>query len=114
MLNISVCLQLLEHKELLDDEMESMFGDWNARGRGEGNMERLQGLLKAKGSRLGLPPAESNEAVALLYDQIFSEIKEEVIAGELTRDAFHIVVSDIMEKLVDQLEANPIFTDMGS
>ncbi|RWV88072.1 hypothetical protein GW17_00049875 [Ensete ventricosum] len=114
MLNICVYLQLLEHKELLHDEMDSMFGDWNAHGHGEGNMERLQGLLKAKGSKLGLPAAESNEAVALLYDQIFSEIKEEVIAGELTRDAFHVVVSDIMEKLVDQLEANPIFTDTGS
>lgn len=97
-------------KVQFDSEIEGLFQDWIACNSGEGNKETLQGFFEAKGLKLGLPPSESNEAVLLLYDQIFSAIND--VTGDLTRDSFQEVVKNILEKFVEQLEANPVFIDM--
>ncbi|WOK91557.1 hypothetical protein Cni_G00248 [Canna indica] len=103
---------LLNNEELLDREIESMFEDWNAKKHG-GYKDRLQELFKAKRLELGLPPTESNEAAAYLYDQVFSGTGE-VDIEDLTRDAFQAIVKDLMKKIVDRLEENPILVEMGS
>ncbi|XP_008808014.1 uncharacterized protein LOC103720192 [Phoenix dactylifera] len=110
--NGSKLKKILADKELFDNEIEGLFQDWIAYRSGEGNKETLQGFFVAKGRKLGLPPPESNEAVLLLYDQIFSVIND--ITGDLTRVSFQEVVKNILEKFVEQLEANPMFIDMGS
>ncbi|EHA8587700.1 hypothetical protein COCNU_scaffold002991G000020 [Cocos nucifera] len=110
--NGSKLRKVLADKELFDNEIEGLFQDWIAYSSEEGNKETLQGFFEAKGPELGLPPSESNEAVLLLYDQIFSAIND--VTGDLTRDSFQEVVKNILEKFVEQLEANPVFTDMES
>ena len=107
-------LQILADSDLLDSVIERMFQDWDATKAEGGNKEKLQAILESKGTELGLPPSESNEAVALLYDQIFTEVGEEMLSGNLDRGAFQEAVKGTFKKLADQLEANPVFIELES
>ncbi|KAE8713267.1 GDP-mannose 3,5-epimerase 1-like [Hibiscus syriacus] len=73
----------------------------------------IRSFLEKHGDDLGLPPSESNEAVILLYDAVFSEIENEKSVARAD-DEFREFVKDILEKLAEQLEANPIFCDLDN
>ncbi|XVF06309.1 hypothetical protein REPUB_Repub06bG0036300 [Reevesia pubescens] len=75
-----------------------------------GKTELIRSFLEEHGKELGLPPAESNEAVILLYDAVFSEVEGEESAAQV-EDEFREYVKDILEKFAEQLEANPIYCD---
>ena len=75
--------------------------------------ELIRSFLEKHGKDLGLPLAESNEAVILLYDAVFSEVESEKSAAQL-EDEFREYVKDILEKFAEQLEANPIFCDLDN
>ena len=78
-----------------------------------GKTELVRSFLEKHGKDLGLPPAESNEAVILLYDAVFSEVESEESAAQVG-DEFREYVKDILEKFAEQLEANPIFCDLDN
>ncbi|XVF42183.1 hypothetical protein PTKIN_Ptkin01aG0339500 [Pterospermum kingtungense] len=73
----------------------------------------VRGFLEKHGIDLGLPPAESNEAVFLLYDAVFSEVESEKSA-EQVEDEYREYMKDLLEKFAEQLEANPVFCDIDN
>ncbi|XVE89879.1 hypothetical protein DITRI_Ditri20bG0030600 [Diplodiscus trichospermus] len=78
-----------------------------------GKTELIRSFLEKHGKDLGLPQAESNEAVILLYDVVFSEVESEESDAQ-AEDEFREYVKDILEKFAEQLEANPIFCDLDN
>ncbi|KAM5561580.1 hypothetical protein ABKV19_022262 [Rosa sericea] len=76
-----------------------------------GSAEVIRSYLEKNGLELGLPPSEGDEAVAILYDLVFAELKEDKIALKEGEDKFGNLVKKILEKLAEQLEANPVFHD---
>ena len=78
-----------------------------------GKTQLIRSFLEKHGKDLGLPPAESNEAVILLYDAVFSEVESEESAAQVG-DEFREYVKDILEKFAEQLEANPIYCDLDN
>ena len=79
-----------------------------------GKTQLIRSFLEKHGKDLGLPPAESNEAVILLYDAVFSEVGSEKSTSAQVEDEFREYVKDILEKFAEQLEANPIFCDLDN
>lgn len=73
----------------------------------------IRSFLEEHGKDLGLPPAESNEAVLLLYDAVFSEVESEKSA-EQVEDEYREYMKDILEKFAEQLEANPIICELDN
>ncbi|KAH7652284.1 EF-hand-containing protein [Dioscorea alata] len=110
-INGSKLKKTLENQKLFNEVLEKLFLEWKTYTNGQEDKE-LRGFLEAKGLEFGLPSSESSEAVALLYDQIFSEIDKDKITGDLERDAFQVIVKDILEKIAQQLEEDPIFIDL--
>ncbi|PRQ41847.1 hypothetical protein RchiOBHm_Chr3g0451171 [Rosa chinensis] len=76
-----------------------------------GSAEVIRSYLEKNGLELGLPPSEGDEAVAILYDLVFAELKEDKSALKEGEDKFENLVKKILEKLAEQLEANPVFHD---
>ncbi|XP_072972584.1 uncharacterized protein [Typha angustifolia] len=103
--------KILADKNIFDDVTEGFFKDWTAYRNGEGNKEKLYSFLEDKGSELGLPPSKSNEAVLLLYNQIFSGLDEEKVAGDLTKNVFQVTMREICEAFAQRLEANPVLLE---
>ncbi|XP_058105428.1 uncharacterized protein LOC131248920 isoform X1 [Magnolia sinica] len=107
-------VQVLADEKLLNAVIKKMAQNCNSDEDGRWSMERIRGFLEKNGLELGLPSSEGNEAVVLLYDQIFSDVNKEKNGGEVGKDKFPEVVKDILEKFSVQLEANPIFHDLES
>ncbi|XP_039114314.1 uncharacterized protein LOC120249748 isoform X2 [Dioscorea cayenensis subsp. rotundata] len=110
-INGSKLKKTLENQKLFNEVLEKLFLEWKTYTNGQEDKE-LRGFLEVEGLEFGLPSSESSEAVALLYDQIFSEINKDKITGDLERDAFQVIVKDILEKIAQQLEEDPIFIDL--
>ncbi|KAJ7978104.1 putative Calcium-binding EF hand protein [Quillaja saponaria] len=71
----------------------------------------IRSFLERNAKELSLPLQEANEAVVLLYDDIFSaikvkdDVKLENEVGKLTKE--------ILEKFAEQLEYNPVYHELG-
>ncbi|XP_058105429.1 uncharacterized protein LOC131248920 isoform X2 [Magnolia sinica] len=113
-INGSKLRKVLADEKLLNAVIKKMAQNCNSDEDGRWSMERIRGFLEKNGLELGLPSSEGNEAVVLLYDQIFSDVNKEKNGGEVGKDKFPEVVKDILEKFSVQLEANPIFHDLES
>lgn len=94
--------------------IKRMIKDQNVNEEKSGSIGKIRGFLEKYGLELGLPSAEANEAVVLLYDQVFSDTDKEQNGGKLGINEFGMVVKDILKKFAEQLEANPIFYDLES
>lgn len=70
----------------------------------------IRGFLEKNWKDIGLPPSEANEAVVLLYDAVFADADSSKSTVE-TEDEFRECVKDILEKFVEQLDANPVYHD---
>ncbi|XP_077245442.1 calcium-binding EF hand family protein [Tasmannia lanceolata] len=113
-INGSKLRKVLSDEAVLNVVIERMFQDQDASEDGKGSKDRVRTFLEKNGPELGLPPSEANEAVVLLYDQIFAGIDIKMTGGKLERNEFGVIVKDILEKFAEQLEANPIFHDLES
>eukprot|EP00268_Persea_americana_P027026 TRINITY_DN26545_c0_g2_i1.p1 TRINITY_DN26545_c0_g2~~TRINITY_DN26545_c0_g2_i1.p1 ORF type:complete len:335 (+),score=72.67 TRINITY_DN26545_c0_g2_i1:90-1094(+) len=111
-INGSKLRKVLADEELLDDVIERMIKDQNVNEEKSGSIGKIRAFLEKYGLELGLPSAEANEAVVLLYDQVFSDTDKEQNGGKLGINEFGMVVKDILKKFAEQLEANPIFYDL--
>lgn len=112
--NGSKLSKILNDEKLFDRVSEKLFEDWKAKTAETGNKETLRAILMSNGVELGLPPSESSEAAALLYDQIFIEVGDDKFSGDLDRRGFQEVVKEIFRLFAGQLEANPLFIDLES
>eukprot|EP00262_Sarcandra_glabra_P003363 TRINITY_DN14040_c0_g1_i1.p1 TRINITY_DN14040_c0_g1~~TRINITY_DN14040_c0_g1_i1.p1 ORF type:complete len:351 (-),score=83.77 TRINITY_DN14040_c0_g1_i1:197-1186(-) len=110
-INGSKLRKVLASEEILSDVIERMFQEQNADENGNVSREKIRGFLEKNGLELGLPPSEANEAVVLLYDQVFANVNKEKSGKGLEKDEFRVLVKETLETFAEQLEANPIFHD---
>lgn len=77
----------------------------------QGWADLIKILIEKKGKELGLPPLSSdNEPVALLYESIFSQVKNrEKETGDASKDGFMDALKDILRKFEELLEATPVY-----
>lgn len=106
--------KILADEKLFDRVSGKLFEDWKAKTAETGNKETLRAILVSNGVELGLPPSESSEAAALLYDQIFIEVGDDKFSGDLDRRGFQEAVKEIFKLFAGQLEVNPVFIDLES
>ncbi|KAJ0014507.1 hypothetical protein Pint_20504 [Pistacia integerrima] len=74
------------------------------------SIDIIRGFLEKNGKDYGLPPSEANEAVVLLYDAVFADIRKSKTAAKMD-DEFREFVKNILEKFAEQLETNPVYYD---
>ncbi|XP_050275106.1 uncharacterized protein LOC126717415 isoform X2 [Quercus robur] len=104
-------------KKLLDDEKElnnivdKIWEEKHGGKDGLASVELIRGFLERNGTGLGLPPSEANEAVVLLYDAVFADVKDGKIDVEVEKDELGKRVKEILNKFAELLEANPVFHD---
>uniref|UniRef100_A0A7N2L6Z3 EF-hand domain-containing protein n=1 Tax=Quercus lobata TaxID=97700 RepID=A0A7N2L6Z3_QUELO len=104
-------------KKLLDDEKElnnivdKIWEEKHGGKDGLASVELIRGFLERNGTGLGLPPSEANEAVVLLYDAAFADVKDGKIDVEVEKDELGKLVKEILNKFAELLEANPVFHD---
>ena len=98
-------MQLLADEKQLNNAVEKIL---QGKKEGMGNTEVIRSYFEKNGLELGLPPSEGNEPVAILYDLVFAELAEDKSAPK-GEDQFGNLVKKILEKLAEQLEANPVF-----
>lgn len=74
------------------------------------SIDEIRGFFEKNGKEYGLPPIEVNEAVALLYDAVFTDIGKNKTAVKMD-DEFRNFVKDILQKFAEELEINPVYYD---
>lgn len=100
----------MDDEEELNHIVEKMLEEKHAGKDGLGNVELLRGFLERNWKGLGLPPSEANEAVVLLYDAVFADVKNNKSAVELEKkDELGKLLKEILHKFAEQLEANPVY-----
>jgi hypothetical protein len=104
-------LQVLANEKKLNDVIAKIKLEKDNGKSGHKSTEIIKDFLEKNGKELGLPPAEANEAVILLYDAVFAAIDSGEGASE-EEDEFRKLVTEILEKFAEQLEANPIYCDL--
>ncbi|XWS64697.1 hypothetical protein CRYUN_Cryun05aG0025600 [Craigia yunnanensis] len=112
--NGSKLRKLLEDEKQFNDVIERVLQEKKSGKDERGKTELIRSFLEKHGKDLGLPPAESNEAVILLYDAVFSEVGSEKSTAAQVEDEFREYVKDILDMFAEQLEANPIFCDLDN
>ena len=79
---------------------------------GSGNKEVLRSFLERNAKELSLPVSEADEAVVLLYDDIFADVGKEE-HGESEKDELVRLLKETLQKFAEQLESNPVFQDFA-
>ncbi|XP_059438104.1 uncharacterized protein LOC132170959 [Corylus avellana] len=109
-INGSKLKKILDDEEKLNHIVEKMLEEKHTGKDGLGNVELLRGFLERNWKGLGLPPSEANEAVVLLYDVVFADVKNNKSAVELEKkDELGKLLKEILHKFAEQLEANPVY-----
>ena len=106
-------LQLLANEKELNSIVEKALKEKAEATDGSGSIEIIRSFLEKNAKELGLPLSEANEAVVLLYDDVFADVAKEKDGAELDKDELVKLVKDILERLAEQLESNPIFQDFA-
>ncbi|KAH7571909.1 hypothetical protein JRO89_XS04G0165300 [Xanthoceras sorbifolium] len=99
---------LLADEKQLNSVIEKMHQEKNSLESELESTDIIRGFLEKKGKELGMPPSEANEAVVLLYDAIFADVKSSKTTAK-TDDDFRELVKDILEKFAEQLNVNPVY-----
>lgn len=98
-------------EEELNNIVEKMLEEKQIGKDGLGSVELMRGFLERNWKGLGLPPSEANEAVVLLYDAVFADVKAEKTAVDLEKEELGKLVKEILYKFAEQLEASPVYHD---
>ncbi|XP_061340474.1 uncharacterized protein LOC133286956 [Gastrolobium bilobum] len=110
-INGSKLRQLLANEEELNSIVEKVLQEKPKAKDGLGSTEILRHFLESNAKELGLPLSEADEAVALLYDDVFADVVKENNSVELDKEELVKLVKDILEKFAEQLEINPVYQD---
>lgn len=111
--NGSKLRKILADEEQLKDVVDKVLVASDGKDE-RGSRQAIRHFLEKNGPLVGLPLLEANDAVAILYDQVFAEFPDEQPVGDLDRDKLAEHVKDILEKLAEQLEVNPIFQGLDN
>lgn len=107
-------LQLLADKKQFNDVIEKLW-QWQGTYKEENGVTTLQKIrnyFEKEWKELGLPPpTETNEAVVLLYDEIFADIAKEKCCSITDKIQLEKLAKEILEIFVEQLEASPVYYD---
>ncbi|KAK8532087.1 hypothetical protein V6N13_131429 [Hibiscus sabdariffa] len=111
--NGSKLRKLLADEKQFNDVVERVLLETKSEKEGLRKTKLIRSFLEKHGEDLGLPPSESNEAVILLYDAVFSEIKNEKSVVQADNE-FREFMKDILKTFAEQIEANPVFCDLDN
>ena len=76
-----------------------------------GIVEIVRIFLETNAKELGLSLYEADEAVVLLYDDVFAAVVKEEYAVDLEKDKLVKLIKDVLEKFAQQLESSPVYQD---
>lgn len=79
----------------------------------QGQANLIKTLIIKNGKELGLPPLSSdNESVAVLYENIFSQLnnREKETTDASIEDGFMDSLKDILSKFEELLETTPVYS----
>ncbi|KAL0552634.1 hypothetical protein IC582_011752 [Cucumis melo] len=106
--------KLLADKKQFNDVIEKLW-QWQGTYKEENGVTTLQKIrnyFEKEWKELGLPPpTETNEAVVLLYDEIFADIAKEKCCSITDKIQLEKLAKEILEIFVEQLEASPVYYD---
>lgn len=108
---LEITLQLLDDEKELNNTVDKIWEEKHSGKEGLASVELIRGFLERNGTGLGLPPSEANEAVVLLYDAVFADVKDGKMAVEVEKDELGKLVKETLNKFAELLEANPVFHD---
>ena len=106
-------LQLLANEQELNTVVKKALQEKREAKDGLGSTEIIRSFLERNAKELGLPPAQADNAVVLLYDAVFAEITKEKDGAELDKEELAKLVKNILEKFAEQLEVNPVYQDLA-
>ncbi|KAH6804222.1 hypothetical protein C2S51_032469 [Perilla frutescens var. frutescens] len=72
---------------------------------------KIKSYLEKHGDDFGLPSSQLQE-MAVLFDEIFTEVDSQNGVAESERDSLWVLLKKILEKIAEKLEANPILYDL--
>ncbi|KAL5702158.1 hypothetical protein ACHQM5_027407 [Ranunculus cassubicifolius] len=102
--NGSKLRKLLANEVQLNEVIEKILGVGDEKDERECR-KAIRDFLEKNGPMLALPAVGANDAIPLLYDQVLAVGDNEKLDGRA-------LVKEILGKLADQLEVNPIFHDL--
>lgn len=111
-INGSKLRQLLNNEKELSSIAEKLVQEKQNAKSGLGNKETLRSFLERNAKELGLPLSEADEAVVLLYDDIFADVGRQEHA-ESDKDELVGLLKETLQKFAEQLESNPVFQDFA-
>ncbi|KAK8651112.1 hypothetical protein V6N13_140726 [Hibiscus sabdariffa] len=111
--NGSELRKVLADEKQFNDVTERVLLETESKKDGLHKTKLIRSFLEKHGKDFGLPPSESNDAVLLLYDAVFSEIENEKSVAQ-TDNEFRELLKNILEKFAEQLEASPVFCDLDN
>ena len=100
-------LQLLANEQELNTVVKKALQEKREAKDGLGSTEIIRSFLERNAKELGLPLAQADEAVVLLYDAVFAD------GPELDKEELAKLVKNILEKFADQLEVSPVYQDLA-
>ncbi|GFY81178.1 calcium-binding EF hand family protein [Actinidia rufa] len=75
--------------------------------------DMIRVFLEENGKELGLPSSKADESVALLYDEVFTDVGNTESADGSEMDEFRLLVKEILENFAEQLDENPVFQELN-
>ncbi|ESQ32318.1 hypothetical protein EUTSA_v10004570mg [Eutrema salsugineum] len=105
--------KILADEKTLKCLVEKMISEESKGKDSQGRADLIKSLIIKNGKELGLPPLSSeNESVALLYDNIFSQLnnREKGSADASTEEGFMDAVKDVLRKFEELLETTPVYS----
>ncbi|KAG5044383.1 hypothetical protein JHK87_008298 [Glycine soja] len=112
-INGSKLRRLLANEQELNTVVKKALQEKREAKDGLGSTEIIRSFLERNAKELGLPLAQADEAVVLLYDAVFAEITQEKDGAELDKEELAKLVKNILEKFADQLEVSPVYQDLA-
>jgi hypothetical protein len=80
---------------------------------GLGSTEIIRSFLERNTKELGLPLSEDSDAAVLFYDSVFADVAKEKDGVELDKEDLAKLLKDILEKMAEQLELNPVYQEFA-
>lgn len=102
-------MQLLTNEKELNNTVEKLMQEKQDAKDGSGSREIIRSFLERNAKELGLPLSEADEAVVLLYDNVFADVAKEKYDAEFDKDELVKLMKDILQKFAEQLESSPVF-----
>ncbi|CAL1356437.1 unnamed protein product [Linum trigynum] len=110
-LNGSKLRKLLADEEQLNTILAKVLDEKHKAEDNLNSKEMITSFLDKHAKEVGLPSSEANEAVTLVYDAVFAEVGDSKFAAD-EDDQFRELVKEVLEKLAEQLEASPMYSDI--